>query len=111
MELFALDVFWLLLSLAVIVLKVAEGFVSRNGYGRAYDSLATFGKTRRIRTVLDVPKAWFWHFYLLASVWGLALFVRWFEIGNLSIYELGTVSVWLQHCPYIIIPIFIGCII
>ena len=69
MELYFIDLIWLLLSMLSIVLYFGESVANCTGYGRWYREVIEFGKTRRVKSALDVPKSWFRHFYLFAVIW------------------------------------------
>ena len=69
MELYFIDLIWLLLSMLSVVLYFGESVAKCMGYGRWYREVIEFGKTRRVKSALDVPKSWFRHFYLFAVIW------------------------------------------
>ena len=95
MELYLIDLLWCSLSLLSIVIYWGESFAKAIGYDRWYSELAGFGKTRRIRSWTDVPKAWFRHFYMFAVAWTGAWLVFWYllEHGAFTRLQLGLLAV------------------
>lgn len=86
MDIYCLDIIWILLSVIFLVLCLTENAMKNLGpkISELYNYLLTFGKTKTKNYFLDVPKSWFLHFYILACCWSTWLFARWFIFRNLS---------------------------
>ena len=67
MELYFIDLLWILMSTSCLFLYFSERIFRLTGNQKLYNELAYFGKTRMAQT--GVPKAWFKHFYIFAVVW------------------------------------------
>ena len=79
-DFYVLDLAWAILTVFFILLFISEWIFNKIGLGEIHENLRSFGKTRKINFYFDVPKRWFWHFYLLASVWGTWIIYRWFYL-------------------------------
>ena len=83
-DFYVLDLAWAILTVFFILLFISEWIFNKIGLGEIHENLRSFGKTRKMNFYFDVPKRWFWHFYLLASVWGTWIIYRWFYLPRMA---------------------------